>query len=632
MWAACASLWVWGNLAWAQPNGTHPNGEPPVTGFIVRLQAEGATSGAANSATTSSGTDQRKRVLAVLNDRRAPLTSLTLGAPLAPDWHRVQSGPLTADAAQRTAAQLRADPRVLDVVPDVREQRMDVTPRDSRYADQWWLQAVAAGSTGVVGKTGVAGFTTAWSRSTGVANGAAVAVLDSGITSHPELNAHILPGYDFVSDAAYANDGNGRDNDPSDAGDAVTAADRAGDPARFSGCLDAPVSSWHGTTIAGQLAAVSDNTEGVAAINWNGQVLPVRVAGKCGAAVSDIIDGLRWAAGLAVAGVPLNPNPVRLVVLSYGGIDPCDANSASPDVAATARLYLDTLDELRRNGAGGKGTLVFAAAGNQRNAVGRPASCTGAFAVTSINREGFKANYANFGPQIALAATGGDAATAGSGAKCDELLADSGIVSTSNLGDTAPGAAGYAAASGTSFAAPMAAGVASLMLAIDPALTLPQIEDLLKRSARPHVATPQLGSCSLTDNPKNPGRCGCTAASCGAGILDADRALVLARDPAATLPTLAATTLFDSRLQTCAVTLGLDSASAPDPAASAPVVTPTDPTTPTTPTTPTEPAGGSGGGGSVSPAWLALLALAVMALVFTRTAADARSRPHQEKP
>lgn len=617
VWAACASLWMYGNLAWAQANGA-----PPVTGFIVRLQAQGA------GATTS--TDQRKRVLAVLNEQRTPLASLTLGTQLSPDWHRVQSGPLTADAARRTAAQLRADPRVLEVVPDVREQRMDVTPRDSRYADQWWLKAVTVGSTGVVATTGVAGFTTAWSRSTGVANGAAVAVLDSGITSHPELNAHILPGYDFVSDAAYANDGDGRDNDPSDVGDAVTTADRAGDPARFSGCLDAPVSSWHGTTIAGQLAAVSDNAEGVAAINWNGQVLPVRVAGKCGAAVSDIIDGLRWAAGLAVAGVPLNPNPVRLVVLSYGGIDPCDATSASPDVAATARLYLDTLDELRRNGAGGKGTLVFAAAGNQRNAVGRPASCTGAFAVTSINREGFKANYANFGPQIALAATGGDAAAASSGSKCDELLADSGIVSTSNLGDTVPGAAGYAAASGTSFAAPMAAGVASLMLAVNPALTLLQIEDLLKRSARPHVATPQLGSCSLNDNPKNPGRCGCTTASCGAGILDADRALVLTRDPAATLPTVTATTLFDSRLQTCAVTLGLDSAAAPDPAASAPV-TPTDPTTPTTPTTPTEPTGSSGGGGSVSPAWLALLALAVMALVFIRTATDARIRPHQEK-
>ncbi|CAN5411886.1 hypothetical protein BH11PSE9_BH11PSE9_19520 [soil metagenome] len=285
---------------------------------------------------------------------------------------------------------------------------------------------------------------------------------------------------------------------------------------------------------------------------------------------------------------------------------------------------------MRRLGAGSKGTLVVAAAGNQRNAVGRPASCAGAFAVTSINREGFKANYANFGPQIALAATGGDAAAAGSGAKCDELLADSGIVSTSNLGDTVPGAAGYAAASGTSFAAPMAAGVASLMLAVNPALTLLQIEDLLKRSARPHVATPQLGSCSLAANPKNPGRCGCTTASCGAGILDADRALLLARDPVATLPTVAATTLFDSRLQTCAVTLGLDSASAPDPAASAPV-TPTDPTTPTTPTTPTDPGGSSGGGGSVSPAWLALLALAVLALVFTGRVAGVRSRAHQEK-
>lgn len=570
--------------------GLHATPAPPVNGFIVQMRADAAPDAPAEG---------RKRLLGVVAERRVPLR---LGAELTPSWQRLGSDvPLTLEAAAAVAAQLRADPRVLSVVPDVREQRMDVTPRDARYPDQWWLQAVAAGN------TGVAGFTTAWLRSTGVANGAAVAVLDSGITSHPELNPRLLPGYDFVSDALYANDGNGRDNDPADPGDAISDAERTAQPAAFGGCPDAPLSSWHGTSIAGQLAAVSDNTEGVAAANWNGRVLPVRVAGKCGAAVSDIIDGLRWAAGLPVSGVPANPNPVRLIVLSYGGIDPCDAASASPEVAATARLYLDTLAELRRDGAGGLGTLVFIAAGNQRSAVGRPASCAGAFAVTALNREGYKASYANFGPQIALATPGGDAGTGGSGGKCDEQLADSGIVSTSNLGDTAPGAAGYAAVSGTSFAAPAAAGVASLMLAVNPALSLTQLEALLKRSARPHVAVPQLGSCSLVDNPLNPGRCGCTTATCGSGVLDADRALILAHDPSSTLPDVAAATVFNDRVKACATLLNLPTASAMPPA-------------PTPPDTVTPAPSGGGGGGAASPAWLLLLAMTVVGLARTRGA------------
>jgi serine protease len=175
-------------------------------------------------------------------------------------------------------------------------------------------------------------------------------VLDSGITSHPELNPRLLPGYDFVSDPNYANDGNGRDNDASDPGDAITADDRTRSPRLFSGCPDNSVSSWHGTIIAGQVAAVSNNREGVAAASWNVRFVPVRVAGKCGASVSDIVAGLRWAAGLTVDGVPQNRNPARLIVLGYGGIDPCDSRSSTPEIAATAALYEATLAEVRDEG------------------------------------------------------------------------------------------------------------------------------------------------------------------------------------------------------------------------------------------------------------------------------------------
>jgi len=584
-----------------------------VAGFVVRL-------GAPAAAGPDAWRQQMQGIVQATGERDALVgdVGLQLGAALGSGWFHVHTArPVGVAEAQRLAALLRADPHVAAVAPDQFEQRMDVTPSDGRYGAQWWLQAPAAGN------EGVANFTAAWSRSTGVANGAAVAVLDSGITSHPELNSRLLPGYDFVSDPLYAADGDGADGDPADAGDAISDADRVALPAKFSGCPPAPLSSWHGTVIAGQLAAVTNTvdaaaTPGVAAINWNGRVLPVRVAGKCGATVADIVNGLRWAAGLLVDGAPLNPNPVRLVVLSYGGVDPCDAGSATPEVAATARLYLDTLAELRTQGANGAGTLVFAAAGNQSQLLGRPASCAGAVAVTALNREGFKARYANFGPQVAFATPGGDAAAGGTGQKCDEQLADSGIISTANLGDTTPGAAGYAAASGTSFAAPVAAGLASLMLAVDPTLTPTQIVDLMKASVRPHVRTPQLGNCSLTDNPTNPFRCGCTAATCGAGLLDADRALALVQARAENrrieLPALTPTVLSNDRLAACASVLGLPPLADPTPA-------PPEPTPTPTPT----PAAGGGGGGALAPLWLLWLALAVV------LAAVLAARPHAKE-
>ena len=103
--------------------------------------------------------------------------------------------------------------------------------------------------------------------------------------------------------------------------------------------------------IAGQLAAATNNGEGGAAANWQTRVVPVRVGGKCGAAVGDIIDCMRWAAGLPVAGAAANPNPARVIVVGYGGIDPCDANSSDPNIGTTARLYEAALAEVRQAGA-----------------------------------------------------------------------------------------------------------------------------------------------------------------------------------------------------------------------------------------------------------------------------------------
>lgn len=575
----------------------------PVQGFIVRLHDDaqaghpsttstGAAAGDAAELRRASAASRRQRLAAVLRERALPLGE---GEPVSERWQRLHAGAsLSATEARWLEARLRADPRVAAVVPDVREQRLAVTPSDTRFAEQWWLQARADG------RTGVADFAQGWTRSTGapVAGAVAhVAVLDSGISSHPELNARLLPGWDFVSDGRYSRDGNGRDNDPADPGDAITAAEIAARPDAYAGCPPQAQSSWHGSIIAGQLAAVTNNGVGVAAANWQGRVLPVRVAGQCGAAVSDIIDGLRWAAGLAVPGTTTNPNPARLIVLSYGSDESCDVDSSTPTVRDTARLYVEALAEVRAAGA-----TVFAAAGNQRRAVGRPAACEGAFAVAALNRDGFKATYSNFGPQIRLATPGGDDATGGS---CDVQLGDGGLVSTGNLGTVDPGAPGYVAASGTSFAAPAVAATAAMMLALNPALSRAQVEAGLVASARRFVQVPLLGDCSADDNP---GRCTCTASSCGAGQLDADQALAYAAAPDAyRAPVSPLLTLRDARIEACAAILGR-----PVPPVPAPVPAPTP--TPTPVPTPVPDPAASAGGGASSIAFMFGLCLAVAAL------------------
>ena len=552
-----------------------------VSGFIVQWR---------NPPASAEQTTPQRQASAV-----ASRHALRLDRSPAIGWQRLAASvPLTAEQARQMAERLRADPQVIAVVPDVREQRQQVTPNDARYAEQWWLQARSASAGSTAANTAAAHFAQAWTRSTGApVSGPAtvVAVLDTGITSHPELNSRLLPGYDFVSNTDYSGDSDGRDNDPADPGDAITTAQRAAQPALYGQCPEAPLSSWHGTTVAGQLAAVSNNRDGVAAANWVARFVPVRVAGQCGASVSDIIDGLRWAAGLAVVGVPANANPARLVVLGYGGQDPCDSQSATPEIAATARLYEQVLAELRV-----AGTLVFVAAGNRRGAAGRPADCRGAIGVTAVNREGFKARYANFGSGIALATPGGDAATGGT---CDTLLADGGIVSTGNLGDQAPGPAGYVAASGTSFAAPAAAAAASLMLAVNPALSADQVTAGLTASARAFPRSTALGDCSAS----NPSRCNCTTSTCGAGLLDADEALRYASDPAAYVkPANSPLILTGDRFDQCAALQ--------NPSSNPPDISPTPPVV--------DSAGGSSGGGAMGAGWLLGLAMVVATLTAFR--------------
>ena len=440
---------------------------------------------------------------------------------------------LAGAEAERLAARLRARPEVEWVVANERERRLQV-PGDPYFSSQWWLKSVSGSNANALADRlrGVPGFQSAWIKETGKAS-AVVAVLDTGITRHPELDAHVLPGRDFVSTLEYADDGDGRDGDASDPGDAVSAADRAANPALFSSCK-VEDSSWHGTNIAGIVAAVTDNGDGVAAASWDARVLPVRVAGKCGADVADIIDGMRWAAGLAVSGAPLNPNPARVVNISFGGSAACNP------------AYQDAIDELNA-----RGVVVVAAAGNEHAAPTRPASCRGVVGVAALNRDGFKTSYSNFGPALVIATVGGDAASIGA---WGPALGDEGLLTVDNSGKRSPANPIYSRVFGTSFAAPVVAGVVSLMLSANPALTVAQITNGLRLSARPHVVSPKIAPCSTSV----PGRCLCTGSTCGAGILDAEQAVLYALDPAAYVPPARTAASIDSAEIDAAVALGPD--------------------------------------------------------------------------
>ncbi|MGQ2924453.1 MAG: S8 family serine peptidase [Hydrogenophaga sp.] len=412
--------------------------------------------------------------------------------------------PLRGKALDNALRRARLHPDVAWVEPNVLVPRLGVprVPNDALFNQQWHLQSPTAPGN----PTGL-NLPPAWGDTIGSLSGstAVVAVVDSGIRpGHPDLAGKLLPGYDLVSELSVANDGNGRDNDPTDPGDWIDSTDRANP--LFASC-DLSGSSWHGTFIAGQLAAATDNGQGVAGLNWRARVLPVRVSGKCGALLSDLLDGLRWAAGLPVSGLPTNPNPARVINLSFGGDAPCSF------------AYQTTIDAVTAAGA-----LIVVAAGNADSTLTRPADCRRVMTVASVHKDGSKAWYSSFGDRVALAAPGGT----------NEGGAATLLLSADNSGATVPGVDGYGYKQGTSFAAPQAAGVASLMLAVNPSLSPRQLIERMKAGVRPHVPMTGLPVCGTA----GVGPCACTTTTCGAGLLDANLSVALATGPAVVIQPL----------------------------------------------------------------------------------------------
>jgi serine protease len=493
----CGVLVAAGLAPWAAHAG-------PVDGLIVKLKDAPAHERAARLSPREQAT-QTERLQRLLQTERM---TEARPRPAGRDAQHLNFGRRLSEAeAAAMAERLRARPEVEWVEPNTRERLLQAlpTPNDTYFRfvsssdlGQWWLRPEGETAGGQLPSYGAPSIQAAWARQTGRPV-AVVAVLDTGITSHVDLAGRVLDGHDFVSDIEYANDGNGRDTDPSDPGDWVSQADITGNPPLFGSCPEQP-SSWHGTIISGIVAAATNNTIGVAGVSWNGRVLPVRVAGKCGATVLDITDGMRWAAGLAVPGAPANPNPARIINISFGGS------------AACGSLYQSTVDELAAIGV-----VVVAAAGNEQGAVTRPASCSGVVGVAALARDGLKASYSNFGPQVTIATVGGDPSV------------DDGLLTLINTGTQAPGADSYGNVFGTSFATPVVSGVVSLMLSANEQLTVPQVITGLRSTARPHVqSSTGVPACSAT----NAQVCVCTSSTCGAGVLDADAAVRYAASPA----------------------------------------------------------------------------------------------------
>jgi serine protease len=412
--------------------------------------------------------------------------------------HVIRAADVSSEAL---AARLSQEADVEYAIPD-RLRTIRSLPNDPLFPDQWYLQATEAASTHA---------TEAWNRTTGSSN-IVVAVVDTGVRfDHPDLFAKLLPGYDFISDAPNAGDGDGRDVDASDPGDFISASDTE-NPNLQAMCgsgLATYNSSWHGTRVAGIVGAAGNNSVGIAGTSWGAKILPVRVLGKCGGFDSDIMAGMRWAAGLSVPGIPNNPNPAKVINLSLGGGGGCTS------------AYADVIAELA-----GQGALVVAAAGNETGAVGAPGNCAGVLAVAGVRHAGTKVGYSSFGPEVSVSAPAGNCVNA-----FGPCLYS--IDTATNLGATSPAANGYTDGYnyniGTSFSAPQAAGVAALMLSVNQALTPADIIARIKQSARAFPTDNNLSTCpNVHTSGDTAGQCNCTTATCGAGILDAAAAVAAA--------------------------------------------------------------------------------------------------------
>ena len=336
----------------------------------------------------------------------------------------------------KVVEELRADPAVEYAEPD-RLAAASWMPNDVYMQSAQWANTKSRGID----------FPGAWDLSRG--NGQTIGILDTGITSHPDLNSKVVTGRDFITSTDLSVDGNGRDANPLDEGDRSAAGHcGTGSPARNS--------SWHGTHVAGLAAAATNNNRvGIAGAAPGARIQPVRVLGKCTFGwVSDIADAVSWASGATVAGQPRNPNPSTVINMSLNYPGKCGT----------------TLQAAINTAVGRKVPVVVAAGNSGVNAAGTaPANCANTIVVGAAGPNGVPAGYSNIGAVVDVLAPGGTAQYP--------------LLSTVNSGASIPAGGTYNNQYGTSMAAPLVSGTVALMKQANPGLTPARIEQVLKSTS-----------------------------------------------------------------------------------------------------------------------------------------------------
>lgn len=344
-------------------------------------------------------------------------------------------------------------------------------PNDSGYIHQWHYNAI--------------NLPLAWDISVGnrpAGQEVLVAVVDTGIyLQHPDLAGQLVGGYDFIANSQSARDGDGIDVNADDPGDSAQRGQ----------------SSWHGTHVAGTIAAASDNNIGVVGVSWGARIMPIRVLGENGGTSYDIIQGLRYAARLSNDSGTLPSRRADIANLSLGG---GGGSLAEQNAYAAVRAA---------------GVIIVAAAGNENSgSPSYPAAYDGVISVSATDYLNQRAPYSNFGGSIDLAAPGGDVSVDLNG----DGYAD-GVLSATADDTSGSREPNYRFYNGTSMAAPHVAGVLALMKAVHPGLTPAQVDALIQSGA-------------LSDDLGTTGRDN----TYGYGLINALKAVRVASDLAAGTP------------------------------------------------------------------------------------------------
>ncbi|MCB1776135.1 MAG: S8 family serine peptidase [Candidatus Competibacteraceae bacterium] len=396
-------------------------------GTWARAQAQGLT------ARSQQESEERNRLLR-LNDWRA-IQSSSHSACALPAVLPGASALVDANVEAKLETlcmvkSLNRDPDVASATLNYLRQPLFV-PNDPLYRFQWHYPQI--------------NLPQAWDLTTGADT--IVAVVDTGVVlGHPDLQGQLTTGYDFISSRANALDGDGIDPDPNDVGDRSNPNGS---------------SSFHGTHVSGIVAAATNNQTGGAGVAFGAKIMPLRAVGKFGGSLYDIEQAMRYAAGLPNDSGTVPPRRADVVNLSLGS-----TASSSADRAVYARVRA-------------AGVVIVAAAGNSANRTPLyPASYPEVISVSAVTIDKTLAPYSSFGPNIDVAAPGGNTATDVNGdGKPDGVLS----TAANDANDTL--AYDYLIWQGTSMATPHAAGVIALMKALAPNLTPDDIDNLLASGA-----------------------------------------------------------------------------------------------------------------------------------------------------